>query len=268
MRQYYLLSMLFACSSLAGADLKPWFPRYLEIQSSAAYWHQQYNAVSEGGGSKKWKSNDDFFHLALEASYESLCGELEGTLASTKRRHFGADNVSATLRYQLLDDIIGDPVSLVAGATVSQVFSQALKDVSVFHHGRIEGELHLSVGRESTSWEVWTSRWWGVGAVGVGDHGSPWLRGEFAWEKNWCNTQFLRFYAMVLGGLGENSLNVYDFDGYGPIAHRSIDVGAMYRYTFPYGTTLSVAYARRLYAKNCPEKTNCYYFAYDYPFGL
>lgn len=268
MRRLASLLLLCTFSTLSGTDLKPWFPRYLEIQSSFTYWHQQYSSVSEGDRSKRWRSQDDFFTVGLEAAYDTLCGELEATLASTKHRHFGADNIRATLRYQILDDILGDTVSLVAGATLSQVFSQALKDVSVFHHGGVEGELHLSVGRESTCQETWSSRWWCVGGVGLGDHGSPWLHGECAWEKNWCDTQFVRLYGIALGGLGGDSLNVKKFDGYGPIAHRSLDFGAMYRYTFPCWGTLSFTYARRLYAKNCPEKTNSYIFCYDYPFGL
>jgi hypothetical protein len=66
----------------------------------------------------------------------------------------------------------------------------------------------------------------------------------------------------------EISLDVFLFDGYGPIMHQSIDFGAMYRYTFASDGSLSTGYAHRLHARNCPSHANIYYISYDYPFGL
>jgi hypothetical protein len=268
MRRLLLIPLLFCSSWLSGTDLKPWFPRYLEFQSSFTYLHQQYYKVDEGARTIHWRSKDDFYHTGLELAYDDLCGELELTFSSTKRHHLGPDNAKATLRYQVLDDIIGDPVSLVAGVTVSQVFALSLKDISTFNHGGIEGEFHLSVGAECPCWDTWTSRWWAVGGIGLGDHGSPWLHGELAWEKNWCEQQHFRLFAEAIYGLGDENLDVFIFDGYGPIRHQSIDLGAMYRYTFECDGSLSLGYAHRLHARNCPENANIYYVTYEYPFGL
>lgn len=264
-----LLFLLLTMTSLASAtDLKPWFPRYLEFQSYFTYLHQQYCKVNEGTRSIYWRSKDDFYSAGLELAYDDFCGELEFTFSGTKRHHLGPDNAKATLRYQVLDDIIGDPVSLVAGVTVTQVFALSLKDISTFHHGGIEGEFHLSVGKECADWDVWSSRWWVVGGIGVGDHGSPWIHGEIAWEKNWCDRHRVRLYSVGIYGLGDENLDVFQFDGYGDIQHQSIDVGAMYRYTFDCEGSLSVGYAYRVHARNCPKEVNIYYVTYDYPFGI
>lgn len=268
MRSLLLIPLLLTSSWLSGTDLKPWFPRYLEFQSTFTYLHQQYCDVNEGTRTIYWKSKDDFYTAGIELAYDDYCGELECTFSSTRRHHLGPDNIKGTLRYQILDDIIGDPVSLVAGVTVAQVFSLSLKDISTFHHGNLEGEFHLSVGKECPCYDTWRSRWWSVAGIGIGDHGSPWLHGEFAWEYNWCDRQRVRIYAVGIYGLGDENLDVFLFDGYGPIMHQSIDFGAMYRYTFACDGSLSIGYAHRLHARNCPSHVNIYYISYEYPFGL
>lgn len=268
MRLYLPLLLHLCLSPLTATDFKPWFPRYLEFQTNFSYVHQNYSIVNEGWRSIRWPAKNDFYAADLELAYKDFCGEIECLFSGTKRHHLGPDCTKATIRYQLLDDIIGDPVSLVVGASFTQVFSLALKDISIFHHGHAEGEFHLSLGNEYIYKNKEMSRWWVVGGIGLGDKGSPWLRGELAWEISWCGNQLARLYALGISGLGGENLDVFKFDGYGPIAHRSIDFGAVYRYMFAWDGSLSIGYARRLYAKNCPEKTNFYYLSYHYAFGL
>lgn len=259
--------LLPAC--LAATDLKPWFPRSLEFQPRFTYLHQQYTEVDTGRGVCCKRSKDDFYTASLELAYAEYCGEIETTFAGTGSHHLGPEDVSLTLRYQLFDDVIGDPVSLVAGVTLSQVFSLALKDISTFYHGTAQGEIHAAIGRECSTWTTWSSRWWVVGAFGAGDHGSPWIRGEAAWEKNILEMQQVRFFIHTLYGLGRNDLELnVPFEGYGPIRHQSVDVGLQYRYTFDCDSILSAGFIRRVYSRNCPKDVNIYFVRYLYPFGL
>lgn len=255
-------------SLLYGTDLKPWYPRCLEFQSSFTYLHEQYCEVDEGTRVIHHPSKDDFYRAGLELAYDPFAYELEVTFSSTREHHLAPDTIQGTVRYQLLDDIVGDPVSLVTGVTVTQVFTQSLKDISTFHHGGIEAEFHVAVGRECPCYNTWVSRYFGVGGFGIADHGSPWLHGILAWEKNWFDKHHVHLYLNALYGLGDQDLNVFDFDGYGSIRHQSIDLGAQYRYIFCTYSSLTAGYAHRVHAKNGPKNTNIYYIKFNYPFGL
>jgi len=261
--------MMIIPTIVGATDLKPWFPRSLEFQSRLTYLHQQYTKVDIGDGTRYKRAKDDFYTASLQLAYAQYCGEVEVTFAGTGRHHLGPNDVSATFRYQIFDDVIGDPVSFVVGMTLSQVFSLALKDISTFNTGGIEGEIHAAIGKECSTWETWLSRWWAVAALGVGDHGSPWLRGEAAWEKQWFEQQRLRLFAHLLYGLGDHNIDpIEPFDGYGSIRYQAVDLGTQYRYTFECDASLTLGYIRRVHSTNCPKDVNIYYIQYLYPFGL
>ncbi|MEC7839485.1 MAG: hypothetical protein VX777_05560 [Chlamydiota bacterium] len=265
------LSLLILCLPLGlqAIDLKPWFPRYLEIQSQLSYFHQRYCSVDSGSTTIEKSQKNDFYTGSLELAYDDICGEVEFTFSSTGRHHLGPDNAQATFRYQVLDDVIGDFASVVAGMTVRQVFSLSLKDISTLFHGGIEGEAHLAIGKEFTCYNTWSSRMWSVAGLGIADHGSPWIFGLSAFEVNWYETQRFRVFAEANYGLGEKNLNVFvPFNGYGNILHQSIDVGIMYRYMFENDGWLSLTVAHRAHAKNCPKQVNFFGVSYLYPFGL
>lgn len=269
MRFGFFIYILTFINSVYATDLKPWFPRYLEIQSRFTWSHQYYSSID--GGSKIYKktAKNDFYTGSLELAYFNLCGEVEGTFSSTGSHHLAPDSINATLRYQILDDVIGDPVSLVAGITVNQVFSLALKDINVFHHSHFEGEVHLAVGKEVTCHDTWITRYWGVAGIGVGDQGSPWLHFEAAWEKNWFYGQITRVFANSLFGLGKENLSLYHpFKGYGSIRHQSIDLGALHRYTFENDLEITLGAFFRVYSKNCPRNVSGFFLSLLYPFGL
>lgn len=265
--------LLFACAlclPLIGfaTDLKPWYARYLEIQPKATYLFQTYKTIDTGHGTIHQSSDDQFLHLSVLGAYDRWCAEIETTFAATRHRSFGFCDARLTGRYQWLDDVVGDPVSLVTGLTVVQSCKIAVHDISCFYHGDFETEIHVAAGKEVACEQFWTSRVWGVLGLGVADVGSPWIRGNFAWEYNWCDLHEVEIGAYTLWGLGGDSLNVNHFRGYGPIKHYSIDVGLNYHMTLECGGVLGIGYYHRLFARNCPKHVNILELSYLYPFGL
>lgn len=255
---------------LSATDLTPWLTKDFEFQSQLSGLFQYYPKIASNHGSIHRKGNDQFYTLSLGLSAFDWSGEIESTLAHTRRQDYLCDNIRLTGRYRWLDDIPGEvPVSLTTGVTLTQAFKHSLRDISSFHHGQFEGELHVAIGQESSCNRFWETRWWGVLALGHGNHGAPWIRTETAWEKNWWNSHQLRLFANTLWGLGNKGISSVDhFRGYGPIAHQSIDLGMRYTYLFDFSGTLSLEYAYRVYASNFPESTSLLMLRYLYPFGL
>lgn len=260
---------IMICHSLYATELFPWYGQELEIETRAACQLQAYQSVSTGHHSTGHSACDLFFDMSAISSYNDFAGELEVVTSDTRYRSFGMDCIKLTGRYRWMNDIVADPISLVSGVSISQVFKPGLRNLSSFHHGGIEGEFHLAAGKEHSFMQFWTSRYWGVVGVGVADTGYPWIRGNVAWEHNYRDLHQIRLFVNSLWGLGRKSLCLHDFRGYGPIRHQLIDIGLRYsRFLTCNGMTISFEYAFRLFARNCPKDVNSLYVSVNYPFGL
>lgn len=257
--------IVFLPFSIFGIELMPWFEKNLEIHPRVTYLFQTYDKVDDN----KHSSDDHYVNLSLSVAYDRWNGELEVTAGHTHENCFGLDNIRLTGRYLWLNDVVGDYISLVPGITITKAFKPFRRDFSSFHHGGIEVEGHVAFGQETSCFEFWSSRWWGVVAIGVADVGSPWIRGDLAWEKNWWDLHWIRFFLNSLWGLGSDNLKrTSKFRGYGSIMHQSIDVGAKYFYQINCSGILSVGYAYRVHAKNFPSYAHQVILSFMYPFGL
>lgn len=266
-----LTAALLLPALLSATDLTPWLTKDFEFQPRVSGLFQHYPRIARTHGHTHQSGNDQFYTFSLGLSAFNWSGEVESTLAHTRRQDYLCDNIRITGRYRWLDDIPGeDAISLTTGLTLIKAFRHSVFDVSSFHHGEYEGEVHAAIGQElSQCQNFWATRWWGVLALGQGNHGSPWIRTETAWEKNWCDIHQLRLFAHSLWGLGRGSLPCPGhFHGYGPIAHQSIDLGLRYTHLFDFSGVLSIQYAYRVYASNFPENTSLLLLSFVYPFGL
>lgn len=265
------LALFLIPFSLFATDLKPWFPTSLEFQLQGSYAHQFYNQLHIAHTPVSYRSRDDFYRGSLQFAYSRFCAEYEMMFAKTKRQDFDMAANCLTLRFQPMDDISGDIVSLVIGVTGRQVFSSALHDISLFHHGRVEAELNLSVGKENSTFRSWSSRWWAEAGIGIGDQGasSPWLRGKLAFEKALFCFHRLSVFSELLYGLGSRNINlVLPFPGYGRIRHQSIDVGGRWEWDLCWNGTFAFEYKHRIHSYNAPRGAGCFQLAYTYPLGL
>jgi hypothetical protein len=262
---------VLACifSQLCATDLSPWYTRYLEIQPKASYEYQFYSTVNDSNKAKHYSSQNHFLNMSLSGAYDRWCLEFESNFADTRHRSFSFSDVRLTLRYQWLDDVLGDPISLISGCTLIQDVKWARNDISCFYHGCFEGEFHLAAGKETSCEQFWMSRLWGLLGFGMADEGSPWIQGSLNWDHNWWDFHKVNMSILSLWGLGGNNLNLArPFKGYGSIGHYSIDLAVSYQYTFDFGGMFGVEYAYRLYAHNCPARVNTFGVNFIYPFGL
>lgn len=255
--------------SLQALDLEPWYGRYLELTPTLEYTLQNYRKVETKCGHYERKTYDDFLDLSIGTSFEPYAIDFEVGVANTRHHSFYFNDFALTARYKLLDDVSGDPVTLTAGWTFTAVSHVGLTDLSNFFHGLIENELHLAVGKETTCFDTWTSRWWAVGGIGIATQGSPWLRLDGNYEFHLAEMDTLRFFTNTLWGLGGHRLCLcHPFKGYGSLHHQSVDVGVAARHIFDVGAIFELSYARRLWARNCPEQVNLVRVMFEYPFGL
>lgn len=271
MRQTKLLFLLLFIPLLCEAtDLKPWFGNEYEVEIRAKILYQNYDSISiPHHRSFKHNENDAFMTLSAAYPFKRYCGEFEATAADTRYQRYRWDNFRITGRYQWLTEAHGDDFTLVTGITLTEPFSRALHDISSFHHGHIEGEFTLSFGQKYgfPCSNDYVFRWWNVTGVGTSDVGEPWAREDLACEYNYEDIHQLRGFVHTLWGFGKRNLRPHHFKGYGKINHKSVDLGIRYSYSLGCWGTVSIQYARRVFAYNFPENANLALFEYYFPFG-
>lgn len=254
----------------------PWFAPAFELQPSLLYAFQYYSTLKDDHlkddhSDQRCPSKDHFLDLHNSVTWMQEWQFSFGySLAQTSRYRFLHGNrFSLEARYLLLDDVIGDPVSLYVGIKGLQNSSQARHDPSILCHGSIGAELEVAVGKEWAAMTDWSRRSWAKLALGAADLGSPWLSALAAGE--WKCTPFLLLGACAqwLAGLGKKQISCYNFQGYGSLRHRTVDLCAYLRAELPCQRgALTCSYSCRCYAKNSPNKAQQVMVSYLYPFGL
>ncbi len=252
-----LLICLSSFFNARGTELQPWFGNQLQYEGRCSLLYQSYSRISSADRLPSHSSDDLFLTASVSnAPYPELSLELETTVAFRKFRCGGFDNFRATGRWLCLDDVAGDAISLSTGATCTIALDEGLKDISSFHHGLYETEAHIAIGKERSSISDWTSRCWCVGAIGIAERGSPWLKAQAAYEYRIGGNHSLQTFIHGLAGLGTRRLHWHDFRGYGAVQHQSIDLGIRYDYFIAFFGEMNLEYAYRAYARNFPARCN------------
>lgn len=268
----YLLSLI-CCMALDATQVMPWFGRDKEFEARFSYSNQNYGRISTVDGTVHQHSDDHFLAASLAISpFQFWAFEIETCFGVTDQKGSGEHYVKGTARYQWLDDVSGDFISLTTGISLSHACDLVFHDVSNCYHGPFEVEFHTAIGKEYACSELWDQRAWIVGGLGIATKGRPWLRLEGGWEKQWCEFHQLRFFCRSRWGLGDHGLDLVlapPFDSYAQISYSSIEVGGRYTYLIEsWMGSVSFEYARRILGKNFPTNVDFLTLEILYPFGL
>ena len=258
----------FSHSKLEAFEKKPWIGTLMEFHFIPSYTFSHYPSVNNA--TTKYSSSNNLIDLSVLVSpFPSLDVELTAGFAKTRMLSWGGRNVGLQLRYQLLDDIAGDAVSLTLGANTNYVPSRNLADPSSPFHSIFNIELNASVGKEYDQGENWLFRYFAFLGIGQGNQGAPYFLPNLTFAFNYDNSHVFLAKCEGYFGLGhKREIIISDFSGYANYAHKSIDVAAAYKYNFRIWGSISVEYARRVYASTYPQYENIGKITYDLPFSL
>ncbi len=178
-------------------------------------------------GSFPFKSNNATLATSLGLTFwPDWNAEIGLLLTKTSDIGFSYEAAYTTIRYQWMDDLVGDPLSLTTGITLSFPRTAFLHNFSYDYHGHFNAELHATFGKEWGCMGGPLLNAWGLAGVGIAEKGSPWLHGlavcDFAFNPCLSVGCFLE----GVFGLGhDNIIPSTFFPGYASIGHRSLDLG-------------------------------------------
>lgn len=265
----FLIGLLLL--KVAGAEAflsEPWLRMPYHMAGSLTYRYQFFDNVQNGVNPYGYHSHENLARANLLVPYAADGDiELEAEFNETAKNSFNFESVGLQLRRQILNDIAGDFVSIMLGGNVRYVTGLRLHDVVTPYHNLFNFELLGALGREVSRDGDWIARFFGFGAVGFANEGSPWIRVLLDARGKFHRSYVLRLFAEGYFGLGSQVIvNVDHFDSYAKIAHQSIDVGGSYTYIFQTQGSLSIQYAYRVFARSYPEHTNLFTFNYLFSF--
>jgi len=256
--------------SLFALEMQPWFGDVYEFHLLSGYSYSRYTKVDSAIDQLTSASNDHLLFFDLEFSFSpqwSIDFDLEFT--DTPRQSFSYRSSAVQARYLWLDDIIGDVISLATGFSIRNTSSRSLKDVSCPYEGNFDFEANLSFGKEFDTFQFWRYRFWGYGAIGLANRGSPWFRGIASFETNYRDLH--KFGAFIIGNHGygrKDTVNIANFYGYARIREKYLDLAFRYGYRVGVWGTLRLEYKRRVLAKRCPENVNTFMISFLLPFSF
>lgn len=264
-----LLGCLFAVSGF-GIEIQPWFGNIYEFSFFTKYTFSTFSKVNASTTPFQGTEKDHLLYFDLEFPFSSeLSMDVDLEFMDSRAEHFNFRSAALQARYCFLDDIIGDPFAFIAGLNFRGVAKAFTHDISTFYPGIANFEATLSLGKEFTKDESWRFRLWGVGAFGIAEKGSPWVRAKVSFEGNHEEAFRWAFFARGYHSYGRHAhIDLNNFHGYGSIRAKVIDLGGKIGYRFDVFGTLSVEYKRRVFAKRAPEQVNFYSVAYLLSFSF
>ena len=261
---------LFFPLSLVAFVIDPWFNTLAEFQLRPAYSYRYYPSIDRGFNPSSYHSHDHLIDLNLGLRFlPNWEAQMEIDFSHTHKLSWGTQMVGSQVRYLLLDDVAGDPVSLTLGAQIYYVPTRNMRDVSSPYHAQGNLELGAAIGKEIDHLYQWRYRFYGFLGVGTGNRGYPYVRPLLSAEMKYAlHHKFQLFAESYIGLGGRGEVNVDRFTGYAKIQHRNIDLGLNYTYLFTIWGALGVEYAYRVYAHAFPEHASTFKVEYRLPFSL
>lgn len=268
-----LRAILFCCFlslSLLATEESPWIENVLKPYFTFTGGYQHFDSFDQKGDRKAYPGRGAIFSGGVYFAPPIIDISLQAELFVTRthRHPWVIDHLKETVRFALTDDALGDPFASTIGLSLFQTPTVALHDPDFIHHAHFEAELHYAIGKECAPFEDWDFRMWGLGAVGMGTRGSPWLRGLFVMERFFNCNQFAGIFISGEAGLGSRQLCVNRFHNYGSIAYRRIDTGFYYTYRTDDDAFLTFRLSQGVYSRNAPYLPTLILFELDYPFSF
>ncbi len=270
MKSFLLSAFLLLSTPAFTLEVKPWLGDKFAFTFESAFIYSRFNKV-EGASkqlSRPLNNRDILFDLGYTLSSD-FDVQLETEFGKTNDVNWALRSGALQARFQFLDDIIGDPVSLTLGVILRAAPDHFLKSVSTPYAAEFNTELTCSVGKEWSEEGAWTMRTYSLTALGQANRGYPWLRELLVWQYNLHDTHRFTFFGEGDFGFGgKQHVNVKHFRGWGKYQHQSIDLGLSYGYKISVYGVLTASYAHRIFAHNFPEHVNFFLLSYCFPFSI
>lgn len=250
----YLIPLLLF-SSLSALQKEPWLGNWLECVASLNESRTQSSTVNTASGKKHDRLYADRTIATIEFTpLIDLATALELGLSKTQSKPYGFENVKASCRYRILDDLVSDPVSLTTGVVCALSTPRRVKGLSSCAHGVFETEGHFALGREF--WQHARSYYqaWLLGFGGIASSGSPWVGFEAHLGRVIHQKHYFDLFFRFNKGLSSHKLHrLSNFHSWSRIGYEFEELGIGYRLKEIALGSCYIEATTRILARSCPS---------------
>ena len=267
----YIFLLFLTTKGFAFQYFEPWFTPPMEFQGRIAFIYNHDHRVQSPKGSFSIIDYDYTFNPGAgvtPCSFWNIQTDLFLTQSTGIDSYYEA--FFLTVRYLWLNDLAENLFALTTGISFSFPGSEFLKDISSGpYHGEVNTTFHATVGKEWLCGDAWLARLWVFGGMGIANSGSPWLPGVIYGEIKMNNSLTFGIFAEFLYGLGDKDIIKDEpFEGYGPINHRSINIGGSANYELGSLATFSLQGWYNVHAHNTVEHSHTLQATLTIPFKI
>jgi len=212
---------LFLLSSLTADPLVPWtgIDKLPYVTFYGGYWN--LGSLPQRTAHNVWIEGIDF-SLALDRDLQI---DFDVEVAETDRQTFLYNTFDLSFSKLLMNDLIGDPFSLMLSFKMSNNGGDAVAEPALLHFGEWEWRAIVALGKEWTRFYDWWFRLSGYFSLGIANRGTPWLEEGFSFEQNFCGTQRYLLGIKALQAFGGHLIQRTPFvKGWGPYEFYTISV--------------------------------------------
>jgi hypothetical protein len=249
----FLAAAVFAFS-LSAFDGDPWVIEPLKPDVKALYSYGFFSNIE--GYNSNYKNNQ--FLLSLDVAFPNhfqLGIELDQDASTFRNFYFRAAAIE--LKKQFSDDVAeGDMFGIACGMRGIAQTAYGRLDPATLYPGGYHFIGYVSLGKE-WSWQAENFvRFWVLGGLGVATHASLWA--EFEAHILYRNLRHeLKINAVSNIGYGATTyVDIYDFNGWGHLRYRYIDLGFTYGYEIAKDLFLKAGFSKRALGQVMPSNYN------------
>lgn len=262
---YLLLIPLYLFSLQSEPSLPA--PYTFEFKNSYAY--QYIPSIDQAINPIDFHSHNNFYLTSISGSLqEGQAMFLELGFNATSISSFNFLQATFEYRLALLNELIGDALSVQIAPVITFVPAYRIKDVNTAYQNIFNFSTIVSFGKEFDQNEDWVAKIFAAIEGGISSGAGPFVGFEVDGRVKIANTYIFKLALNELIGFGDTGIvNVSNFDGWSRIDHQSIKVNGALSYIVGVYGNLELSYFYQLYAKSYYQNDSTFQITYSYPFS-
>jgi hypothetical protein len=260
---------LIAPFYLVALQKEPALPAPYTFEYNNSYTYQYVPTIDQAINPIDFHSHNNFYYTSLSGSFKEGQALFLGVgFNATSQSSFNFLEASIEYRVALLNQLLGDFVSVQIAPVITFVPHYRVTDVNTPYQNVFNASTILSLGAELDRGGDWIANFFLAAQGGISSDSGPFIDLELHASTKLANAYIFSVAVEELIGFGnDHVVNVGAFRGWSNIAHRSTKFCASFGYIVNVYGTLTLEFAYRPFSRSYLQNDSSLSIGYAFPFS-